>query len=69
MGDPTMIHLLISVVALQIAIMLAVRPLVWWYFGIGRAMRALENIDASLRVLPAVQSHPVLAHRKPARAA
>jgi len=46
-----------------------VRPLVWWYFGINRAVRALENIDASLRELPAVKSDPRLAHRTPARVA
>lgn len=64
-----MARLLISVVVIQIGVMLAVRPLVWWYFGINRAVRALENIDASLRVLPIVKDHPVLRFRKPARAA
>jgi hypothetical protein len=64
-----MIHLLISIVVVQIGILWAVRPLVWWYFGINRMVRALENIDASLRVLPAIKNHPVLGNRKPARAA
>ena len=64
-----MIHLLISILLVQLAILWALRPLVWWYFGINRAVRALENIDASLRVLPAIKNHPVLGNRKPARAA
>ncbi len=64
-----MVHLLISIVVVQLAILWAVRPLVWWYFGINRAVRALENIDASLRELPAVKSDPRLAHRTPARVA
>lgn len=64
-----MTRLLITIVAIQIGVMLAVRPLVWWYFGINRAVRALENIDASLRVLPVIKDHPVLRFRKPARAA
>jgi hypothetical protein len=37
-------------------ILLVMRPIVWWYFGIGRAIAALESIDASLRCLPAVKS-------------
>lgn len=64
-----MIHLLISLVALQIVIMLAVRPLVWWYFGINRAVRALENIDVSLRSLPSVRDYDQYFGRKPPRAA
>lgn len=52
-----MTRLLISVLALQIGVLLAVRPLVWWYLGVGRMVRALENIDMSLRSLPAVRDH------------
>ena len=64
-----MTHLLISILVVQLAILWAVRPLLWWYFGINRMVRALENIDASLRVLPAIKNHPVLGNRAPARAA
>lgn len=64
-----MIHLLISLVALQIGIMLAVRPLVWWYLGINRAVRALENIDESLRSLPAVREYDARLGRPRRRAA
>lgn len=31
------------------------RMVVWWYFGIDRAVAALESIDASLKQLPAVR--------------
>lgn len=64
-----MARLLISIVVVQIGVMLAVRPLVWWYFGINRAVRALENIDASLRTLPTVRDYDQYFGRKPARAA
>ncbi len=39
----------------EVTIMLVLRPIVWWYFGIGRAIAALESIDASLKCLPAVR--------------
>lgn len=64
-----MTRLLIDIVAIQVGVLLAVRPLVWWYFGIGRAVRALENIDVSLRTLPSVKSFDYLSARKPARVA
>lgn len=64
-----MTRLLISVLALQIGVLLAVRPLVWWYLGVGRAVRALENIDVSLRSLPTVREYDEYFARKPPRAA
>lgn len=64
-----MIHLLISLIALQIGIMLAVRPFVWWYFGINRAVRAIEDIAVSIRTLPAVRDYDQYFGRKPPRAA
>ena len=64
-----MIHLLISIVVVQLLILWALRPLVWWYFGINRMLRALENIDASLRTLPTVKNFDYLSARPPARAA
>ena len=39
----------------EAVILLVLRPIVWWYFGIGRAVAALESIDASLKCLPAVR--------------
>jgi hypothetical protein len=41
--------------AAWLVLMLLGRKFVWWYFGIGRAVRALESIDASLKCLPAVR--------------
>ncbi len=64
-----MIQLLISILVVQLAILWALRPLVWWYFGINRAVRALENIDVSLRTLPTVRDYDDYFERKPARAA
>lgn len=51
-----MTRLLITLVATEVVILLILRPLVWWYFGITRAMRALESIDSSLKCLPAVRT-------------
>lgn len=48
-------QLILTLVGLEVAILVVLRPLVWWYFGISRAVRALESIDASLRCLPAVR--------------
>jgi hypothetical protein len=45
------------------------REVIWWYFGITRIVRALENIDASLRQLPTVKQYDEWSGRKPARAA
>ncbi len=64
-----MTHLLISILVVQLAILWAVRPLVWWYFGINRMVRALENIDVSLRTLPTVRDYDDYFERKPPRAA
>ena len=64
-----MVHLLISILVVQLGILWAVRPLVWWYFGINRAVRALENIDVSLRTLPTVRDYDGYFERKPPRAA
>ncbi len=64
-----MTHLLISILVVQLAILWAVRPLVWWYFGINRMVQALENIDVSLRTLPTVRDYDDYFERKPPRAA
>ena len=41
--------------AILVLLFLACRKFIWWYTGIGRAIRALESIDASLKLLPAVR--------------
>jgi hypothetical protein len=54
-----MIRLLISILAVQFLILWLLRPVVWWYFGISRAVCALENIAESLRTFPTVlAAHP-----------
>jgi len=46
----------LTVAAVWFVLMLLGRTFVWWYFGIGRAIRALEAIDQSLKCLPAVEA-------------
>ncbi len=36
-------------------LVLLVRGFIWWYWGIGRAIAALESIASSLEALPAVR--------------
>ena len=64
-----MIHLLLELISVQVVLVLALRPLVWWYFGIGRALRHLSSIDVSLRQLPAVNAYDQYFGRKPPKAA
>src|SRR5437879_4451726 len=52
-----MTRLLITVFAVQLLILWALRPLVWWYFGIDRALEHLSSIDVSLRTLPTVERY------------
>ena len=53
--EGTMTQLILTVGAGWLVLMLLGRQFVWWYLGIGRAIRALESIDASLKCLPAVR--------------
>jgi hypothetical protein len=48
-------QLILTLGAVWLVLMLIGRRFVWWYFGIGRAIRALESIDSSLKCLPAVR--------------
>jgi hypothetical protein len=57
------------VLILLIGLFLAGRKIVWWYFGIDRALRALESIDASLRQLPAVREFDHISGRRAAKVA
>lgn len=45
----------LTVLAIQIPLLLLLRPLILWYFKINRAVEALESIDESLCYLPAVR--------------
>ncbi len=42
-------------IALTLLLFFLGRTLVWWYFGIDRALELLASIDKSLKQLPAVQ--------------
>lgn len=44
-------------------LVLLVRGLVWWYWGIGRAIVALESIASSLEALPAVRERDAQVRR------
>lgn len=51
-----MLELAVKLIVAQVVLLLIGRSFIWWYFGISRAIRALEAIDASLRCLPAVRT-------------
>ena len=50
MSDQVIVLGIVAVVFLLVG-----RQLVWWYWGIGRAIHALESIASSLQALPAVR--------------
>jgi hypothetical protein len=50
-----MLELAVKLIAAELVLLLILRPVLWWYFGISRAIRALESIDSSLKCLPAVR--------------
>jgi len=52
-----MLQLILTVLLAQMLILLAIRPLILWYFGIERMTKILESIDLSLKQLPAVQAY------------
>jgi hypothetical protein len=54
---------LATVVVLIIILVLVGRAIVWWYFGIDRALKLLASIDESLKQLPAVRQHYYQAKR------
>ena len=62
-------NLLIGVLVALLCLVFLGREFVWWYFGITRIVRALENIDASLRQLPTVKEYDEWSGRKEPRAA
>ena len=64
-----MLRLAITVLVIQFAILWALRPVVWWYFGIDRRVHALEDIAESLRTLPSVRQFDHQVGRRPPRAA
>jgi hypothetical protein len=48
-------QLALQILAVQVLILLALRPLILWYLKINPAVKLLESIDASLKCLPAVR--------------
>ena len=64
-----MLTLALQILAVQILLLLLLRPLVLWYLGIRRAIKALENIDESLSYLPIVRAERVRKNRPPRFAA
>lgn len=64
-----MLTLALEIIALQILVLLLLRPLVLWYLGISRAVKALESIDESLSYLPAVHQTRIRKNRPPRFAA
>jgi len=52
-----MLQLLLQIIAVQILILLALRPLLLWYLKIGRAVTALELIAESLEQMPAAKEY------------
>ena len=50
-----MLQLAAQLIALQIVVLLLIRPLLLWYFRINELRTILLSIDASLKCLPAVR--------------
>jgi len=59
----------LGVLSILALLFIAIRRVWWWYWGIDRAIAALEDIAESLRTLPTVRSYDVQTKRPPAKAA
>ena len=62
------LNVLILIVVLA-AVFLGIRAFWWWYWGIGRAVAALEDIAESLRTFPTVRAYNQQTKRQPLRTA
>ena len=49
--------LIVGIVVVLLGAFMIGREVIWWYFGIDRAIAALESMDASLKQLPAVRRY------------
>ena len=47
----------LEALGLAILFLVGMRELLWWWFGIRRAIEALESIAESLEQLPAAREH------------
>jgi|HubBroStandDraft_2_1064218.scaffolds.fasta_scaffold167392_2 hypothetical protein len=50
-----MLELAVILIAAELVLLLILRPVIWWYLGLSRAIRALESIASSLECLPCVR--------------
>lgn len=50
-----MTQLVIYLLAGEIVILLLLRPVILWYFRVSQAVKLLQSIDRSLKLLPAVR--------------
>jgi hypothetical protein len=51
-----MLQLAAQLIALQIVVLLLIRPLLLWYFRITTLIDLLSSIDSSMKCLPAVRT-------------
>ena len=52
-----MLLLVLRILEIQIVLLVALRPLILWYFKLNRISKTLESIDESLKQLPVVQAY------------
>lgn len=64
-----MLTLALEILAIQLLLLLLLRPLLLWYLKVSRIVKALESIDESLSYLPAVHETRVRKNRPPRFAA
>jgi hypothetical protein len=51
-----MMQLAAQLIAAEVVILILLRPLILWYFGLSSMRKTLESIDRSLKCLPAVRT-------------
>jgi hypothetical protein len=56
------------ILALWVGLMLLLRRIVWWYWGIDKMIDTLRSIDESLRQMPAVRDYDAQGQRQNNRA-
>lgn len=61
-----MLQLALAIIALQMLVLLLLRPLILWYLGLSRMTKILASIDESLSYLPGVMSDRIKRNRPPA---
>jgi hypothetical protein len=59
----------VVILATWVGLMLLLRRLVWWYWGIDKMLETMRSIDESLRRMPAVRSYDSQGQRQHNRAA